>query len=263
MRPGHPGACLRSPPCSGPIRAPCPTTRTTSPTSDATPPGAPPHMRRCRRCCATGSRGSIATPAILAAIVAIFVMMVAVSGDVAFPSRTLLRWGAQFGPAVANGEWWRLLSAMWLHAHPLHLGLNARLPVAVRRLRRAPARPGGLPDRLPARRRGRLGGQPPVPGSQRAQRRRVRRPLRPRRRAADGGDDVARERRPRRDARRTAAEPGVDRRHEPDPGLPGARHRQCGAHRRACRRPRPRLVRRAAQPGRDTVAAADADPESS
>ena len=51
--------------------------------------------------------------------------MVAVSGDVAFSSSTLVRWGAQFGPAVADGEWWRLLSAMWLHAHPLHLALNA------------------------------------------------------------------------------------------------------------------------------------------
>ena len=67
----------------------------------------------------------IVTPAILAAIVAIFGVMVAVSGEIAFSPLTLVRWGAQFGPAVASGEWWRLLSAMWLHAHPLHLALNA------------------------------------------------------------------------------------------------------------------------------------------
>ena len=67
----------------------------------------------------------IVTPAILAVIVAIFVVMVVVSGEVAFSSKTLVRWGAQFGPGVANGQWWRLLSAMWLHAHPLHLALNA------------------------------------------------------------------------------------------------------------------------------------------
>ena len=67
----------------------------------------------------------IVTPAILAVIVAIFVVMVVVSGEVVFSSKTLVRWGAQFGPGVADGQWWRLLSAMWLHAHPLHLALNA------------------------------------------------------------------------------------------------------------------------------------------
>jgi len=67
----------------------------------------------------------IVTPAILAVIVAIFVMMVAASGQVAIPAWTQLRWGAQFGPGIADGQWWRLLSSMWLHAHPLHLGLNA------------------------------------------------------------------------------------------------------------------------------------------
>jgi membrane associated rhomboid family serine protease len=67
----------------------------------------------------------IVTPAILAIIVAIFVVMVAVSGEVVFSSTTLVRWGAQFGPGVADGQWWRLLSAMWLYARPLHLALNA------------------------------------------------------------------------------------------------------------------------------------------
>jgi rhomboid protease GluP len=67
----------------------------------------------------------IVTPAILAAIVAVFLAMVATSGEVSFSSRTLYRWGAQFGPAIASGQWWRLLTAMWLHANPLHLGLNA------------------------------------------------------------------------------------------------------------------------------------------
>src|SRR6188768_854093 len=57
----------------------------------------------------------IVTPAILAVIIGIF----------AFPSPLMVRWGAQFGPAIADGEWWRLASAMWLHANPLHLGLNA------------------------------------------------------------------------------------------------------------------------------------------
>ena len=47
----------------------------------------------------------IATPAILAVIGAIFVMMAAASGSVAFPSQTLLRWGARPGrrSRTANG----------------------------------------------------------------------------------------------------------------------------------------------------------------
>lgn len=36
-----------------------------------------------------------------------------------------LRWGANFGPATADGEWWRLGSAMFLHLSALHIALNA------------------------------------------------------------------------------------------------------------------------------------------
>lgn len=35
-----------------------------------------------------------------------------------------LAWGANFGPATKDGEWWRLGSAMFLHFGVLHLGTN-------------------------------------------------------------------------------------------------------------------------------------------
>ena len=37
---------------------------------------------------------------------------------------TLLRWGAMFGPLVASGEYWRLITAMFLHGGFIHLWLN-------------------------------------------------------------------------------------------------------------------------------------------
>jgi membrane associated rhomboid family serine protease len=35
----------------------------------------------------------------------------------------LTKWGL-IGPAVANGEWWRLITSAFLHANLLHIGLN-------------------------------------------------------------------------------------------------------------------------------------------
>jgi membrane associated rhomboid family serine protease len=36
----------------------------------------------------------------------------------------LIRWGAIYGPRISAGEWWRLLSAAFLHAGIVHIGMN-------------------------------------------------------------------------------------------------------------------------------------------
>ena len=40
------------------------------------------------------------------------------------PNNIQLTWGANFGPATQDGEWWRLASAMFLHFGVVHLVLN-------------------------------------------------------------------------------------------------------------------------------------------
>jgi rhomboid protease GluP len=40
------------------------------------------------------------------------------------PNTVQLAWGAGFGPATKDGEWWRLGTAMFLHFGLVHLGMN-------------------------------------------------------------------------------------------------------------------------------------------
>lgn len=74
-------------------------------------------------------RGGIsATNALLIAIAIPFVIEVIVGGPQALfnPSgKTLYNLGAMFPPAVANGQFWRLFTAMFLHAGIIHIALNA------------------------------------------------------------------------------------------------------------------------------------------
>lgn len=40
------------------------------------------------------------------------------------PARELIQWGANFGPLTLSGEWWRLLSAVFVHIGLLHFAFN-------------------------------------------------------------------------------------------------------------------------------------------
>jgi membrane associated rhomboid family serine protease len=57
----------------------------------------------------------VVTPLLLTLNVAIYFVMLATSG-LSFDTDTMLRWGALAGPLVATGEWWRLLTAAFVHS---------------------------------------------------------------------------------------------------------------------------------------------------
>ena len=65
------------------------------------------------------------TPALVGVNVAVFVLM-ALSGVGLLSPRPLdlIRWGANFGPLTTHGEWWRLLTATFVHIGALHLLCN-------------------------------------------------------------------------------------------------------------------------------------------
>jgi membrane associated rhomboid family serine protease len=70
-------------------------------------------------------KGFFATPIIIYLNVLVFLaMVVAGLGFINFSAGDLLSWGGNYGPAIADGQWWRLLTAMFVHAGLMHLLLN-------------------------------------------------------------------------------------------------------------------------------------------
>lgn len=72
------------------------------------------------------SHTPVSLTALLVAInVLIFIAMVVKGASVMQPtSDQILRWGANFGPLTLTGQWWRLLTAMFVHIGLVHLALN-------------------------------------------------------------------------------------------------------------------------------------------
>ncbi len=63
-------------------------------------------------------------PAVMPALVALNVVLFVLSASAGSEPEALVSWGASFGPRTSNGEWWRLLSSMFLHAGLFQLIVN-------------------------------------------------------------------------------------------------------------------------------------------
>jgi membrane associated rhomboid family serine protease len=66
---------------------------------------------------------ALVTPTLVALNVTIFVFMLFGAGALSDP-QTLVGWGASFGPRTTNGEWWRLVTSMFVHSGMLQLLVN-------------------------------------------------------------------------------------------------------------------------------------------
>ena len=64
------------------------------------------------------------TKALIAINVGVYLLELAAGGQINGTGNEIYRQGVLFGPEVANGDWWRLFTAMFLHYGPIHLGLN-------------------------------------------------------------------------------------------------------------------------------------------
>jgi rhomboid protease GluP len=67
----------------------------------------------------------VVTTALIVLNVAVFVVMAIATQSLMDPSsQNLIKWGADYGPLTLNGQWWRLITCMFVHIGVIHLVFN-------------------------------------------------------------------------------------------------------------------------------------------
>ncbi len=68
--------------------------------------------------------GALVTKTLVAINVGIYLLELGLGGTINGTSNRIYAEGVLFGPLVAEGEWWRLFTSMFLHYGPIHLLMN-------------------------------------------------------------------------------------------------------------------------------------------
>jgi membrane associated rhomboid family serine protease len=66
----------------------------------------------------------IVTRVLIGVNVGVYLLELALGAGINANSGWIYEHGVLFGPVVADGDWWRLITAAFLHYGPVHLGLN-------------------------------------------------------------------------------------------------------------------------------------------
>ena len=121
-------AIRRRAPGSGSETGPLPTSEDWATTEDSAATSRPPYDRAIvafyQRLLYLTPRVPV-TKSIVAANCVVFLLMAVLSETVFAPGgQTLIAWGANYGPQTLGGEWWRLVTATFVHIGVIHLALN-------------------------------------------------------------------------------------------------------------------------------------------
>ena len=112
--------------CERPICTDCATFAAVGircPEHSGKPQGVEKVARTVRRAHYEGS-GALVTRALIAINIIVYLATVATGGGVNSDRGTVYTHGVLFGPSVASGDYWRLLSSAFMHFGPIHLGMN-------------------------------------------------------------------------------------------------------------------------------------------
>ncbi|MDQ2910438.1 MAG: rhomboid family intramembrane serine protease [Actinomycetota bacterium] len=112
--------------CGRPI---CPECMTQAPVGQRCPEhsGRPQGVQRLTKGARRGifeGTGALVTKALLAINIVVYVITAAQGAGLNSPGGSLFAKWFLYGPAVANGDWWRLITSAFLHASLIHIAFN-------------------------------------------------------------------------------------------------------------------------------------------